>query len=204
MPIDPIQRDDHPVVVLHPEQVRAQTTTAVGMIIFLGSWAVMFAALFFGYAMHRYGNVTWPPAGFEPLPLVLPSINTVLIILSSLSLHFAGKRFRQGAGPLSLRWLIPTILMGVVFLALQLTVWTELWQSGLTLKSGGFGSYFYLMTVFHALHVVVGLGLLVWVAITQERVSAAVKQPIRLRLASMFWHFVGVVWVLTYAFVYVL
>jgi cytochrome c oxidase subunit 3 len=204
MPMDPTQSDPNRVAILHPAQVHKRTTSSVGMIIFLGSWAVMFASLFFGYGMHRAASVSWPPPGFEPLPLLVPGINTILIIVSSVFLYVAGRQFRQGDGRLSNRWLSGTMLLGAVFLALQLSVWTALWQSGMTLRSGGFASYFYLLTVFHALHVVVGLGLLGWVGLMQRRVSAAVKQPVRLRLATMFWHFVGVAWVLTYTFVYVL
>jgi len=204
MPIDAIESDPNRVAILRPEQVHTRTTSSVGMIIFLGSWAVMFASLFFGLGIHRAASVSWPPPGFEPLPLLVPGINTLLIILSSVFLHVAGQQFRRGNGRLSNRWLSGTILLGVVFLALQLSVWTVLWQSGMTLRSGGFAAYFYLLTVFHALHVIVGLGLLGWVGLMQRRVSAAVKQPVRLRLATMFWHFVGVAWVLTYTFVYVL
>jgi len=202
--MDSSRNDSNRVVSLHPEQGEARTTSYVGMVIFLGSWAVMFAALFFSYAIHRTGVAQWPPPGVEPLPLFLPGINTALILISSVCLHFAMRATTAKNNTRFTQWMLGTIALGLVFLASQIHVWVGLWESGLTLRSAGFGSYFYLLTVFHAVHVVVGLGLLLWVTKHQIRKTQVIKQPSRLRLASMFWHFVGVVWVLTFVIVYAL
>lgn len=202
--MNPPLKDTKTVVVLHPEHEDEHTTSYVGMVIFLGSWAVMFAALFFSYGIHRSGVSEWPPPGIQPLPLFLPSINTALILLSSVFLHCAVRSARRANTARFSQWMTGTLVFGLGFLASQIHVWTGLWESGLTLRSAGFGSYFYLLTVFHAVHVVVGLALLLWVTLHQIRQTNTVKQPARIRLASMFWHFVGVVWVLTFVIVYAL
>jgi len=202
--MDPPLNDAKPVVLVHPNQQAERTTSFVGMVIFLGSWAVMFAALFFSFGLHRSAAAEWPPPGVQPLPLLLPGINTVFILLSSVFLHCAVRASRRANTTRFCQWMAGTLVLGIGFLASQIHVWTGLWESGLTLRSAGFGSYFYLLTVFHAVHVVVGLALLLWVTLHQIRQTKTVKQPSRIRLASMFWHFVGVVWVLTFVIVYAL
>ena len=152
-------------------QARDRDVTAtVGMIVFLGSWAVMFGALFFTFAAVRVRSAEWPPEGLPRLPLLLPTIATGLLALSIVT--------RRGL----------TIALGAAFLVLQGLVWRDAWQSGLRLDHGPYGAYFYLLTVFHAAHALVGLGLLAWV---------------RGRNPVLFWHFVGGAWLCTYLLVYV-
>jgi heme/copper-type cytochrome/quinol oxidase subunit 3 len=196
--------DQRGVIALHPEQEKERTTDMVGMIIFLGSWAIMFAALFFTFGMIRVRASVWPPPGIDPLPLTLPGINTALIIASSFILHYAGKAFVRGQIHLFRKLLWATILTGATFMALQMIVWLDLWQSGLQLSTGLYGAFFYLLTVFHGLHVLVGLGLLGWLVPQVLQAAGTPKRGGRIRLASLFWHFVDVVWVMIFVLVYVL
>src|SRR5215207_5372170 len=64
---------------------REEFTSSLGMIIFLGSWAMMFSALFFVYGYARSKAITWPPPGMTRLPLLEPAINTVVMLVSSLT-----------------------------------------------------------------------------------------------------------------------
>ena len=195
-------RDERRVVTLHPALEGRRATSIVGMVIFLASWAMMFMALFFSFWLFRARQPVWPPVGFQPLPLLLPSINTGLIFLSSLTLAAGMQALRrQRLGRFAaLAWI--TIALGAVFLALQLRVWTGLWETGLRLDSGPYGGYFYFLTVFHGLHVVVGLGLLCWLALAARRPELAIRRETRLKLAGLFWHFVDGVWLLMFLFVY--
>ena len=145
-------------------------TATVGMIVFLGSWAVMFGALFFSFAAVRVRAETWPPDGLTRLPLLVPTIATVLLALSTVT--------RRALA----------VALGVAFLVLQGLVWRDAWQSGLRLDRGPYGAYFYLLTVFHAAHALVGLGLLAWVR---------GQNPV------LFWHFVSGAWLCTFLLVYV-
>jgi cytochrome c oxidase subunit 3 len=166
------------------------------MVVFLGSWVMMFAAVFFVYAVLRLRMPAWPPYGADPLPLGLPGLNTVLIALSSGALHCALQSLRGERLTAYRGWMLITIALGIAFMALQTVVWLDLWESGLQLTSGVYGSIFYTLTAFHALHVVVGLGLLGWFATLPRRASVMV--------AAMFWHFVGTVWLIMFLTVYVL
>lgn len=175
-----------------------------GMVLFLGSWAMMFGALFFSYAVLRIGAPIWPAPGFERLPLALPGLNTLLLLASSWTLSRAMARAKSGQLIGCRNELLKTIALGAVFVGLQCKVWAELWASGLHLDSGAYGGTFYLLTVFHALHVLVGLGLLV--RLVAPLLPRAPRAPRRVRaaLTAMFWHFVDAVWLAMFLAVYVL
>lgn len=175
----------------------------LGMIIFLGSWAMMFGALFFAYAALRLGARSWPPPGATHLPLLLPGISTTVILASSVTLQRGMRCVREGRTAAFAQWLLATIAVGTIFLCVQVVVWSSLWAHGLRQSSGSYGAIFYTMTVFHFLHVVVGLGMLCWLLPSALRRSVAVPYRVRVRLVSMFWHFVSIVWVAIYLSVYV-
>jgi heme/copper-type cytochrome/quinol oxidase subunit 3 len=133
------------------------------------------------------------------LPITLPALNTGAILLSSCTLERALQEVRSGrpaARPLAL-----TAALGVVFLALQALVWVRLYREGLVPSGGPYASVFYTLTLFHALHVCVGLGAVAWLA---ARAAHGAARPLSVRLWTMYWHFVGGVWVVLYATVYLL
>ena len=176
-----------------------EVTSYIGMIIFLASWAMMFAALFFAYAVMRFRAPLWPPPDQPPLPILLPTLNTVVIAASSASVAFAvrasafGRRRRAFAG------LSIAAVLGASFLILQVVVWSSLWRAGLVPSSGPYGSVFYALTTFHALHVLVGLTALTALAL-RERAQRTTRTAVR--LWGMFWHFVGCIWLALYLSVY--
>ena len=176
-----------------------EVTSYIGMIIFLASWAMMFAALFFAYAVMRFRAPLWPPPDQPPVPILLPTLNTVVIAASSASVAFAvrasafGRRRRAFAG------LSIAAVLGASFLILQVVVWSSLWRAGLVPSSGPYGSVFYALTTFHALHVLVGLAALTALAL-RERARRTTRTAVR--LWGMFWHFVGCIWLALYLSVY--
>lgn len=170
-------------------------TSFIGMSLMLGSWAMLFASLFFAYAVVRFHAPAWPPDGVAPLPRALPAVNTLVLLLSSVVLGAGTKRGRLGAA------LLGTTALGALFLALQLAVWIPLWRSGLTPSSGIYGSVFYALTLFHALHVLAGLGALAALLPVAARGELAARAS-RVRLTAMFWHFVDLVWVVMFVAIY--
>lgn len=183
-----------------PRPSREDVTAWLGMVVFLGSWAMMFAALFFAYGLVRARAPSWPPVDQPDLPLLIPALNTFVIGLSSAALAVAMRALQTGRRS-PVRWFTGASALGAVFLVLQSLVWARLWSSGLLPTGGPFPSVFYALTAFHALHVLVGLVALVWLT---RRAAARRASLLSVRLWSMYWHFVGVVWVVLYATVYVL
>jgi cytochrome c oxidase subunit 3 len=182
-------------VVRHrPEQAEREWTARIGMTVFLGSWAMMFGSLFFAYGIVRSHSPFWPPPGLPRPPLLLPALNTAVLAASGWSLHFALKSIARERVRLAAMAIAGAAALGALFLALQIDVWYGLFARGLSLDSGSYASVFYALTVFHALHVLVGLAALSWLCYRafEYRYNAARHLP--LRLWAMYWHFVGAVW----------
>src|SRR5688572_24420642 len=106
----------------------------MGMAIFVASWAMLFAALFFAYGLSRIRAPSWPPADLPPLPLALPALATLALAASSADLQRA--RVRTGA------------VLGVIFLILQVVVWRQMVLGGLRPQTGTYASFFFTLTVF--------------------------------------------------------
>jgi heme/copper-type cytochrome/quinol oxidase subunit 3 len=173
------------------------------MVLFLASWAMLFAALFFAYAALRARSPVWPPSGWR-LPLGLPALNTAILLASSATLAWGLREARAGRLARLAPWIGATLLLGTAFLGLQIVVWRSVWQSGLHVDTSLYGSVFYALTVFHALHVVAGLGVLGWLLAGARRGAFAAARTAPIRLGAMFWHFVDAVWLILFFAVYVI
>jgi len=160
-----------------------ERTAFIGMAIFIASWAMLFCALFFAYGLVRLRAPAWPPADLPRLPRALPALATAALALSSLALE--RRRVLVAAG------------LGALFLGCQIVAWRALWAGGLVPNTGTYASAFYMLTVFHALHVAVGLFALVALALRRVRSTG-------LRLWTLYWHMVGVIWGVMFTLVYVL
>jgi cytochrome c oxidase subunit 3 len=177
-----------------------ERTAHVGMAVFLGSWAMLFLALFFAYAFVRARAPVWPPLGAPPLPRLLPGLNTLAIAASSVAVVRAVRSQELGRARSTSRCLAAAAALGAAFLALQALVWSSLWSAGLVPSGGPFPSVFYAFTAFHALHVLVGLAALSWLALRARARAGTTRTEVR--LWGWYWHFVGVVWVALYATLY--
>lgn len=190
------------LVPYRPPQARSESTALLGMVIFLASWAMTFASLFLAYGILRARATTWPPEDLPPLPFLVPALNTGVIAASSLAVQLALFFVRKGR----LRLLGPSIaaaaLLGTVFLALQVGMWSQLYQAGLRMQEGPYASVFYALTCFHALHVAIGVVALLWLCFRAFRGAYTTPRHLPLRLWSLYWHFVGVVWVLMFVLVF--
>lgn len=186
------------------QRIEEETTSYVGMVVFLASWAIMFAGLLFAYGYLRLRAPHWPPVGFPRLPLALPSLATIVLLGSSVVLHLALQANRQEKFTEVRRYLLATVALGALFLVLQVSVWLSLWQEGLRLRSGTYGAAFYMLTIFHALHVLCGVGVLAWLGRLAKTQALGLRRHTTLLMASMFWHFVDVVWVAMFFTVYLL
>ena len=186
---------------------RREVDAQIGMIIFLASWGMVFLTLFFALAVLRLQSDTWPPLGSRPLPQTIAAVNTGILLVSSLLLHRGVRAVAEGR-PQALR--VPlgaTMLLGAAFLALQIETWLDLWSSGMRMQQGTYESLFYALTAFHGLHVVAGLGVLLWIVPVAGRSATgptAMRDRIRVRSSAMFWHFVDLAWIATFLAVYVI
>jgi cytochrome c oxidase subunit 3 len=180
---------------------REMSGPVLGMVLFVASEAMFFAAFFAGYFTIRSNESVWPPKGIEHLKIDIASILTVILVASSLLVQLSIRSIRRGDERRALVWLGGTIVLGVTFLSLQLYDYTQL---GFGLKDGTFGTLFYVMTGIHMAHVfggVVFLGL-VFVQGLRGRLSASSHDP--LAAGAIYWDFVDIVWIALFTVFYLL
>ena len=181
-----------------PEARAANAGSFIGIVVALGSWAMMFSALFFVYAALRAQSPSWPPQGVPRLPATLPAVSTLVIVVSSITLHLAVARLRRGDRALFQRLLAVTVFLGFGFLEAQWLVWGQLRAAGVYLSNGIYGSIVLGFTYLHAAHILIGLGALVFVLRRAWTGSYGPHDWFGVRSVAYFWHFVDAVWLVMF------
>lgn len=189
------------VVQLNPSafaRARSEETTgAIGMMVALGSWAMMFAALFFSYLVLRAQAKAWPPPGLS-LPVALPLLNTFVMVASSLTLKRGVERLRRGESRPATLAMVWTCALGIAFVVLQVALWKQLWSDGIRFDTGLVGSVVYALTALHALHVLGGIVALAYLLAIAMRGGSFQRRASSLRFCAMYWHFVDAVWLVMF------
>ncbi|MDH1109027.1 cytochrome c oxidase subunit 3 [Pseudomonas otitidis] len=138
-------------------------------------------------------------------PWHLPLINTLLLVSSSFTVTFAHHALKKNNRKLLKIWLALTILLGAAFLALQVEEYVHAYtELGLTLGSGIYGATFFMLTGFHGAHVTMGTLILTVMLVRILRGHFDAEHHFGFEAASWYWHFVDLVWVGLFIFVYVL
>jgi len=172
----------------------------MGLFVFIGSEAVLFANLIAAYIYLRVRAGTWPPAGMPELELGFATANTVVLILSGLPVHLAHRAIQKGDRQRLIWGLIATIVLGAAFLGGQAYEYTH---AGFTPQSGIFGATFFTLTGFHGGHVIVGLTLLAITLVRALRGRFSAERHFAVEAGAYYWHFVDAVWVALFAVLYV-
>jgi cytochrome c oxidase subunit 3 len=172
-----------------------------GMIALIATESSFFATFLVVYLFYLGKSVTGP----QPAEVLhLPIVNTVCLLSSSITIAYALRALRRGDVGAFNVMLAVTVLLGAAFLAGTAAEWRELIvKRHLTLMTNLFGTTFYSLVGFHALHVTLGLVLLSIVACLgmSGRIHAANIEPVE--MLSWYWHFVDVVWIAVLTVVYV-
>ncbi|WOT05424.1 cytochrome c oxidase subunit 3 [Shewanella youngdeokensis] len=135
----------------------------------------------------------------------LPLYNTLILLTSSVTLHFAHVGLEKDKRKALTVWLGLTILLGIGFLFLQVEEYVHAYQEmGLTLESGIYGNTFYLLTGFHGMHVTLGTVFLIVLFFRVIKGHFTPRKHFAFQAGSWYWHFVDVVWLGLFIFVYVL
>ena len=135
----------------------------------------------------------------------LPFWNTVILLSSSVTVHFAHTAIKNRERTRLLAWLGLTVVLGMVFIALQVEEYVHAYNElGLTLSSGIYGSTFFILTGFHGFHVTLGTVILLIQLLRAYKGHFTSDDCFGFEAASWYWHFVDVVWVVLFLFVYVL
>ncbi|KQY35655.1 cytochrome B562 [Caulobacter sp. Root1455] len=196
-----------------------------GMVLFIASEVMFFVAwfwIFFEMALFHHHRTlsgieevraawaTWPPAGVEAVsPWHLPLVNTLTLLLSGTTITWSHHALQQGDRNGAKWGLILTILLGALFTTIQVYEYSHinhehLFYSEAAANSGLYGSTFFLATGFHGFHVFVGTLFLIVCLIRLMNGAFTPKQHFGFEAAAWYWHFVDVVWLFLFAFVYVI
>jgi cytochrome c oxidase subunit 3 len=172
-----------------------------GLATFLVADGMTFAGFFAAYLTFRAVNPLPEDSSYE-LELLLPTINTVLLLVSSFTFHRAGSECRANRLAAARNWLLLTGGLGMAFLGGQMVEYFTL-PFGLT--DNLFASTFYALTGFHGLHVTLGAICIAIVAL-QTRPGGAItaESHFGLEAAELYWHFVDGIWVVLYGIIYLL
>ena len=142
--------------------------------------------------------------GFGEALHYLPLWNTILLLSSSVTVHIAHTALKNNNRKQLIIWLALTVLLGLTFLFLQVEEYTEAYSElGLTLNSGIYGSTFFLLTGFHGFHVTLGAFMLFVMLMRAIKGHFKPEDHFGFEAASWYWHFVDVVWVCLFLFVYI-
>jgi len=168
------------------------SSTAIWVVMF--AVAMMFAAFTSALFVRKGSSMDWRTFTLPPILY----FNTLLLAASSITLEVSRRRIAtfmggpriQAANPA--RWLYITLCLGLLFVAGQYVAWSQLRAEGLYLATNPSSSFFYLLTVTHALHVLGGLGGLIYVMV---KLNKSVLRRNQLVATARYWHFMGILWV---------
>jgi cytochrome o ubiquinol oxidase subunit 3 len=178
-------------------------STLLGFWIYLMSDALIFATLFASYGVLSTSYAGGPsPRDIFELPLV--AVNTALLLTSSITYGFAVIAMQEGKLRGTQLWLALTGLLGIGFVGIELYEFGNLIHEGATPQTSAFLSAFFTLVATHGLHVIFGI---LWLGVMLVQLAQRGLHPEnqrRLLCLSMFWHFLDVVWIGVFTFVYLL
>jgi len=180
---------------------RSLAPSQLGMLAFLASEAALFCMLIVVYLAYLKADQTGPTPAVLSLPLVIGT--TVCLLASSITVHLAMKSLHVENRSSFIRWWSATIVLGVVFLLGTAYEWRELIvRHDLTISRNLFGSVYYTLIGFHALHLTAGIvAMLAVLGLTISRLLT-IRSQAGAELISWYWHFVDVVWIVVFSVVY--
>jgi cytochrome c oxidase subunit III len=208
----------HPKLQHHFDDMAQQAeASTLGMWVFLVTEIMFFGGLFMAYLVYRSNS----PEGFQEashhLNVTWGAVNTVVLIVSSLTMAL-GVRAAQTNEPgrTQAAWIALTMLFGTVFLGVKAIEYTDKfthhlvpgpnfhWEGLHPAAAEMFYSLYFCMTGLHALHMVIGLGIMTWLLVTalKNRYDSDYYTPVE--VAGLYWHFVDIVWIFLFPLLYLI
>ena len=176
----------------------------LGMWIFLAADAMSFGGILAAYGALRYSDPAWPvPSSI--LGIQLTAAMTFLLVCSSVTMVEALAGVRRGNQQRLQGFLALTILGGVIFLSLQAFEWNKLiFHEGQSIQKNNFGATFFILTGFHGMHVFSGVVYLSCILVRALLGKYTPDNHNEVEIVGLYWHFVDLIWILVFTFVYLL
>nr|YP_010501933.1 cytochrome c oxidase subunit III [Laemobothrion tinnunculi]UXC94699.1 cytochrome c oxidase subunit III [Laemobothrion tinnunculi]UXC94712.1 cytochrome c oxidase subunit III [Laemobothrion tinnunculi] len=173
----------------------------LGMILFISSEIMFFFSFFWGYFHFFIAPLeTWPPLGIKTIdPLKVPLLSTLILVTSGVTLNISHFNLMNNKCKIAKKFLLITVIFGFFFTILQLE---EFYESYFVISDGIYGALFYITTGFHGIHVILGsLMLLTNYTKFFTKLMSCYKMC-SFEISAWYWHFVDVVWLFLYLFLY--
>ena len=200
----PADRGPSQALVFHETQDHhPENGTLLGFWVYLMSDCLVFACLFAAYGVlgREYAG---GPTGAEVLEIPTVALNTTLLLLSSITYGFAVLEMQRDRRNPMLAWLVITGLLGAGFLTIELREFAHLIAEGNGPQRSAFLSSFFTLVGTHGLHVTCGILWLIVLMVQVLKKGLITANKRRLMCLSMFWHFLDVVWIGVFTFVYLM
>lgn len=191
---------------------RQREGTSFGTWVFLGSEIMMFGGLILAYAVNRALHPDAFAAGGKETSIIYGTVNTAVLLTSSLTMAVGSEAARAGLRRLALRTLLATIALGCAFLAIKGFEYNEDIAKGMIPgpefpveepAAQIFWAFYWIMTALHALHLTVGIGLVSTFTYQYWRLERAHQSPAFEGIA-LYWHLVDIIWVFLYPLFYLM
>ena len=212
----PSVSDAHPLAHQFDDVGQQRRAVSIGMWAFLVNEIMFFGDIFLTYTVYRMLYATAFHAGSHHLDVVLGTVNTAVLIGSSLTMALAVYSAERGRRRALMGFLAATLVLGLVFVAIKGVEYHGKWVDHLVpgphFQWHGvdaqhvqlFYSLYFVMTGFHALHMVVGFGLLTWLLIDAKRGRFGPQYWAPVEIVGLYWHFVDIVWIFLFPLLYLI
>ncbi len=185
-----------------------------GMWLFIFTELLLFGMLFVVYAVYRSMHPEAFRIGGEELDVMLGTINTVLLLISSATVAMSITAIQKGNKKLSMQLLGVTLLIAVIFLVNKYFEWGAKFEYGFypgseTMQELGFGTIlffglYFFMTGIHALHILIGIGLFIYVLVQMKNDKIHQTDYIWLENTGLYWHLVDLIWIFLFPLFYLI
>ena len=195
--------------MIHQPEAIAETVTGIpngklGMWVFLASEVMLFGGFISSYVVLRTGSSFFPIPAKELLGIPLATLNTFVLITSSVTMVLALDAIQKANQKGLIRNLAITILLGFCFLAIKSYEYPHKWHEGITISSNLFGSFYFTLTGLHGLHVIGGIAFNIYILVNAIKGCYTQDHYERVEYAVLYWHFVDLVWIILFPIFYLL
>jgi cytochrome c oxidase subunit 3 len=208
----------HPKLQHHFDDMAQQAeASTLGMWVFLVTEIMFFGGLFMAYLVYRHAS----PEGFleasHHLNVKWGAVNTLVLIVSSLTMALGVRAAQTGESPrVQVGWILATMFFGTVFLGVKAIEYTDKfthhlvpgphfkWEGHHPAAAEQFYSLYFCMTGLHALHMVIGLGIMTVIAIMAWKQHFDEDYYTPVEVAGLYWHFVDIVWIFLFPLLYLI
>ena len=211
-----MSQSDQVVQMQFEDAEQQEQSVTLGMWTFLASEILFFGGAFLCYAVLRASHPVAFERASEHLNLPLGTANTALLLLSSLLMALAEVAVKHGSRRSVVLLLGAVVMVGAAFLGIKFFEYHEEWSKGLVPvfnwtysgphESGVmlFSFLYFAMTGMHALHMIVGIGVMFGVALMAEKGTVGPHRPLPVEATALYWHFVDIVWIFLFPMLYLI